>query len=198
MVEYPDNDLTRMIEALRSGNLAGSHGGGVASASPLPTVRSADLGRMTPDPPPLTFEEQEALDQQARAAGMSDHRLPEGVIAGSEGYATMEDALAAGSPIERVAQVRIESRQTAREFLRRSSRLPDFRNVEGIDLVKCEVLLDGMTFPIAGDDVVKFKQFVVETAHAAIMNSLKEAMSLLTPAPTLEEADAQPEGDSEV
>jgi len=104
--------------------------------------------------------------------------------------------------------VRGPDRQNAREFLGVRSRLPDFRKVEGIDLLRGYAMVDGMEFPIPTEKASEFKRFVVETARAAIMESMEEAVGLFTTPETAEVEDGgsttgtapavqqQPEGSS--
>lgn len=198
---FPENDFTRMIDMTRGGNLSGVRRVGVASATPLPTVQSAALGRPVEEPPPLTREEREELDRQAIAAGVLDPRLgnqnTDGTPAGVQNnYASMEEALAAGAPVNAPpTSDPTESRQTAREFLAHNiargqvdltqraaaqaailaPRIPNFRQVEGIDLVRNTVVLDGLAFPITDEKAAELKQFVVEVARDAIMTKLEEA-----------------------
>src|SRR5689334_20471584 len=98
MVDYPQNDFTRMIEEIGQRNVGGARGGGVASASPLPTVRSADLGREVPEEPPMSLEERAELDLLAQQAGVKDPRLGN-VEQDAVGYKSQEEALAAGAPV---------------------------------------------------------------------------------------------------
>ncbi len=202
-VEYPQNDFTRMIEEVSSGNRSGVHREGVASATPLPTVQSADLGREVPPSPEMSAEERAELDRLAVAAGVKDERLgTAGPEAPQGAYASLEEAMAAGAPvnqptpepvIERVpAGTRgIALQQQARAPVRTivQPRLPDFRKVEGIDLVQNRVVLDGMDFPITDEQAAEFKQFVVEVARTAIMDRLNEAVGLFSTPETVEVTD---------
>ena len=61
-------------------------------------------------------------------------------------------------------------------------RVPDFRKVEGIDLINNAVVVDGLTFPLSAEQALELRQMVVETARAAIMEKLDEAMKLFTEA----------------
>src|SRR6267142_2823450 len=188
-VEFPQIEFTQMIERVGASNRAGSHMEGVASASPLPTAQSADLGKQVEELPPLTQEERDHLDRMAVEAGVRDPRI--GTVEGvPPTYGSLEEAIAAGASVnppvvERYTpgmqgMVRGSDRQIAREFLATRSRLPDFRQVEGIDLLRGYALVDGMEFPISPEKAAEFKKFVVETARAAIMKSMEEAVGLFT------------------
>jgi hypothetical protein len=73
MVDYPENDFTRMIEMTNQENRSGVRRNiGVASATPMPTVQSAAVGRPVEDEAPLTAEERAELDKAAIAAGVRD------------------------------------------------------------------------------------------------------------------------------
>lgn len=194
-VEFPQNELTRLIETNAAMNRAG--GRGVASATPLPTVRSADMTQPPADePPPLTLEERAELDRLAREAGVVDESL--GVAKPQGAYDSMEAAIEAGKP---VAVERVTA-QSAREFIadrqvRRGEhmvarshsfvppptapRLPDFRNVEGIDLMQGRVMIDGMEFPMPPEDVRSYRQYVVNIARAAVQKQLDDALRLAEP-----------------
>jgi hypothetical protein len=176
-VVHPDNDYTRMIEMVSSQNRSGMRG--VASATPLPTAQSADVGRVADPPPPMSSEERANLDRLAIEAGVKDDRL---ASADPGQYPSLEEAVAAGAPVKPNYTPRAlmsRERMTAREAMAISTpRLPDFRRVEGIDLLRDRILIDGMEFPIPVDDAVHFKQYVVSIAKAAIMKMLNEATSL--------------------
>lgn len=203
-VEYPTNALTRLIEGTASQNQSGVRHSGVASATPVPSVRSADLGRPVEEDTPLSLEERQELDRLAQEAGIKDERLAQDESLGGQ-YGTFEEALAAGAaadlePVytasalahrenyaEATAQAR--ARMNRRAEPQAPPRLPDFRNVEGIDLLRNVVMVDGMEFAITDEDARVFRQFVVETAHAQITERLNEAMSLFTSVATPEDTD---------
>jgi len=196
MPEYPDNEFTRMIEMTRAEN-AGSRPG-VASATPMPTVRSADLGREVVDPPPLSPAEIEERNRLAREAGVVDPRIGPTETPGP--YASLEEAVAVGAPVPMTAREFIGAQKQApldvRELYMRPgrviglgpvSRMPDFRNVEFIDLKLGVVRIDGMEFAMPRGDVIEYKQYVIAIARQAIMDQLEEAEVLLT-APDMAEA----------
>lgn len=182
-VHFPKNNLTRMMEEVAARNAAGGSRAGVASATPMPTAQSADVGRLVPETAPLTPDEKVELDRLAIEAGVKDERL-EVSLGGEAGqYKSLEEALAAGAPIEKAAEAAQlaplpPQRGTAREFLARSTRLPDFRRVQTIDLVQNQVWVDDMSFPITEVEAVEFKRFVVEKARDSIMEKLTEADNL--------------------
>ena len=181
-IEYPQNEFTRMIEDTASGNRAGgARRVGVAMATPMPTVHSADLGREVPAP--LTEMERAELDLLAVQAGVRDERLGPVEPGTPPTYATLDEAVAAGAPLNQP----IPERRTAREFIgRQEARLPDFRRVEGIDLLRNRAMVDNMEFPITEQEALDFKKFVIATAREAIMRKLSEAADLF----------ASPEGSS--
>jgi hypothetical protein len=81
------------------------------------------------------------------------------------------------------------SRQTAREFIGRTEpapvviqqpRLPNFKNVQGIDLITGDVFVDDMAFKIPVQDLSEFRRYAVEVARASIMKQLDEALSLVS------------------
>lgn len=187
-VEYPKNELTRVLEETSRLN-AGGRAAGVASATPMPTVQSADVGRMVPELPSLTPEERAELDRKAVEAGIKDERI---TIPEDSPYNTLEAALAAGAPVRMPSMQAIPApslgRQTAREFLARESRLPDFFKIEGIDLISNVVWVDGMSFPITPVEAADFKVFVVNKARNSIMEKLTEAMNLFVLPETAEDA----------
>jgi len=190
-VAYPSNDFTKMIERTASGNRSGVRG--VASATPLPTVQSADMGREVLAP--LTAEERAELDLKAIAAGVRDPRI--GSPEATDGnYVSLDAAIAAGAPVEIPVErhpvgMAATGRIAAREFIAQTVRLPDFRHVEGIDLLRGCVMVDGMEFSIPETDARDFKQYVVETARAAIMTKLNEAAGLFAaPVTPAEEGSA--------
>lgn len=205
-VEYPRNDFTDMIEETSRQNVTGVRRAGVASALPLPTVRSSDLGQEIPEQAPLSPDELAELNRLAASIGMKDERI--GTADVSPGaYATLEDAINAGAPVAPVERVPAgtqgmaleqvarnqslgaqQGRQNARQFLAAAvPRLPDFRRVEGIDLMHNRVLVDGMEFPITEMEAMGFKKFVVETARTAIMDKLSEADDLFVQPVTAED-----------
>lgn len=194
-VEFPDNDFTRMIEMTAEDNRRGVRG--VASATPLPTVQSADLGKVV-EQVPMTEAERAELDRLAVEAGIQDERLGS---AGPEpaGSYTMEDAIAAGAPVaanlvpeyNARALNPARERMTAREYIgsRSVPRFPDFLRVEGINLIDGFALVDGMKFDVPPEKVLEFKRFVIDLVTADIMAKLTVAASLLTLPETAEGAD---------
>jgi len=205
-VDYPQNSLTQMIEEAARANRAG---GGmpvrrqveVASATSMPTVQSAAVGRPVEEPPPLTAEEREELDRQAILAGVLDPRLGNQNTDGTPintpttAYGSLEEAIAAGAPVNQPAPAvdpveNFRGGATREQLVMREKvrvmtgapRVPDFRKVEGIDLINNAVVVDGLTFPLSAEQALELRQMVVETARAAIMEKLDEAMKLFTEA----------------
>jgi hypothetical protein len=187
MAEYPTNDFTKMIEAVASGNRSGQFGGGgVASAIPLPSVQSADLGR---EVPMQTFApgEREELDRLAREAGVVDPRVGSTVTEATN-YATLEEAMAAGESVKApppptsdptMVPVRLPVGAMVLPVNRLVPTVPDFNKVEGIDLVTGRVVLGGMDFPLPEEKVRELKRLVIETAQAAIMEKMQAALQAL-------------------
>jgi hypothetical protein len=185
-VAFPENEFTQMIERLSSDNRSGVRGAGVASATPMPTAQSADLGRVVPDRP-LTPEERATLDRMAVEAGVRDERLP-GSAEAQPTYQTLEEAIRAGAAVEdTVVRVPVGARNLAP--LPSVPRMPDFRRVEGIDLERGLALVDGMSFPIPPEMVAEYKLAVVEVARDAIMEKLEEAVGLFARPETAEGTD---------
>lgn len=175
-VHHPSNILTQAMDRVAEMNRGGvPRSAGVASATSPPTARSADLGTEVP----LSEAERAELDAKARAAGIVDPRLgpaPEGA------YPSLDEAIAAGAPARsaRITQDRVTVPPVA------VPRLPNFRNVQGIDLLRNRVLVDDMEFPITEDQAREFKLFVVETARGAILEKLSEADGLFATPETVE------------
>ncbi len=159
-VSFPNNDFTQMIEMTARDNARGYVRPMTASADPRPSVRSAELGREVVTTEPLTMDEKNELDRMAREAGIQDERL--GNIEETGGaYATMEEALAAGASVHPPAQAASLGAQVGRPTRAsvlapantastlRVPRLPNFQNVQGIDLIRGVVYVDDMEFPIS-------------------------------------------------
>jgi hypothetical protein len=203
-VEYPQNDFVNMIEAVARRNAAG---GGVPgmTGEPQPAVRSRDLGqiieRNTVVDAPLTPQERHELDQAAIAAGIRDVSLGNtGAGAGDasqDQYGSLEAAMSAGAsvrvPAPEAPSVEgaglVLTRQNQRGPVVRSAppvlppappRLPDFRNVQGIDLISGVVYVDDMEFKMLAVDLLDLRQYAVNTARAEIMRRLDEAVSLFS------------------
>jgi hypothetical protein len=176
----------------------------------MPTVQSAAVGRPVEELPPLTAEEREELDKAAIAAGVRDPRLGNQNADGTlideppAAYGSLEEAIRAGAPVGSDAPAvdpvteygRLNpDRMTAREFLGRRAaqpmreqvrvltgapRVPNFKKIEGLDLVNNCAVVDGMTFPISEEQANVLKSLVIEVARAAIMKELDEAMTLFS------------------
>jgi hypothetical protein len=154
---------------------------------------------------PLSFEEREDLDAKARALGL----LPPLPGEGQGEYDSYEAALEAargpeapaseaptvdpvlamahnarlaraarlGAPAPRMEQPMFAAEPTVVEV----PRLPDFQNVQGIDLKKGVAYLDSMEFELGENDLRKLRKFVVQLAHHAFMARLNAAMGLFDP-----------------
>jgi hypothetical protein len=216
-VEYPQNDFTQMIEMVSRRNASGVVGlPGPATGEPQPTVRSAGLGRVVeqadaaaPDVP-LSAQEMHELNEAARAAGIKDERIgTAGPAVGSDvqsNYATLEEAMAAGSSVRTEAPsagAPVMTRQGPRgpvgrpapqaTFVPQAPRLPNFKNVQGIDLISGIVLVDDMEFKMHPQHIAELRRYAVETARDDIQKRLTEAMNMFT----LEEAPAEEGSDEE-
>jgi hypothetical protein len=113
--DLPNNEWTQMIERIHARNQGGGAVPGEIAVgvpmmgTPLPTVRSAELGRVLPaDDPnrPLRADEIEELNQQALASGLVVGPVNPSIARtlGASGeddapYASMEEAIAAGAPV---------------------------------------------------------------------------------------------------
>lgn len=186
-VDYPNNEFTQMIEQVGHRNRTGVSG--VASAAPLPTVQSADMGLVVDDPAqPLSPERKAELDRLAIEAGVVDERLPADV--GGQ-YASLDEAVRAGRSVEvtRVSGTSIPAGTYASLVTPVVPRLPDFSRVQEIDLVDGVVVVDGMTFPIPAADLLEFKRYAVATARESIMDRLNEAEGLFVQPATAEDTN---------
>jgi len=116
--EFPNNEWTQMIEAVRARNVRGAplppERGVPTVGTPMPAVRSADLGRPVAAPAtnpqrPLTVEEIENLNQEALRSGLVRGPVNLGIAATLDGrgaidgepvqYGSLEEAIAAGAPV---------------------------------------------------------------------------------------------------
>ena len=204
-VVLPKNDLTRMIELVARRNAAGVAGVPLVSGEPLPSVRSASLGEIVDaadagTDQPLSAEEIAVLNQQAIAAGIRDERLGNAGAAPEGNYESLEAALAAGAPVRSpvfdppVVRHRGGSMQTHVQQTNApaQARMPNFQNVQGIDLIEGVVYVDDMSFKIPKEDLSQFRQYVIEIARGSIMKDLEEALRLFTQ----ETAEAENGGDA--
>jgi len=192
-VEFPRNILTEAIEANARRNAAG---GGHATGEPRPTVRSAAMARALESNAqlePMTPERIAELDALALAAGVVDPRL--GNTEQVEGeYASLEEALAAGAPVERPAEPvkyavvngRLSGQQSnvnrppVSPRVVAAPRLPDFKNVQGIDLISGVVYVDDMEFTISASELTFLRSFAVDVARTEVLKKLEEASGLFT------------------
>ena len=179
MVEYPSNELTKAIEALGELNRSGMARGGVASATPLPTVRSAAFGEVAEEP--LTPEQIAELDLLAAQAGVKDERLGTTTETTQGAYKNMDEALAAGAPIIRPSVPSPAAlRQTAREYIADMKRMPDFNKVQGFDLLANVVLIDGVTFPLDEETARDLRLQALEIVRQTLTEQMANAMKELT------------------
>jgi hypothetical protein len=194
MVEFPENNFTRMIEEVSRRNQETGGGRGLPmSADPRPSVVSASLGREVPAAPaplPLSAAEKAELDRLAIEAGMIDERLD--TTNAAPQYATLEDAIAAsldGTPaaIDPAREITREVWSSAGRPLNAPSprarpvvtvsRLPNFKNVQGIDLILGVVYVDDLSFELPAVNLLEFRKFAATVARRQIMQSLDAAMA---------------------
>jgi hypothetical protein len=190
-VVYPRNDFTEMIERTSSDNRSGVRGG-MASATPVPTAQSADFGRPVPEAPPLSDEERIERDRLAASLGITDGALP----TEQERYKSLDEAIEAGAPV-RPARVPVGAAGYQYGVLGGAMpRLPDFTRVEGIDLLRNRVMVDGMEFPIPEEEAREYKKYVIEVARDAIFQALSAAETLFgEPAPAEGASEVTTRGD---
>ena len=207
----PQNEWTLMIQAMearkRGGGPMPDAEGVPIMGTPLPAVRSADLGRattpMVPVPPPLSYEEITELNRKALESGVHPSQIPGFSEEESMGpYASLEDAIKAGAPVGAdEAQVAIGAqrfrepvpvfpppdagRQTAREFVAARNaansvpHLPDFTKVQMIDMVNGKVYVDGMEFECTKPELKMLRTFCVKKAKEQVLAALEKALSAL-------------------
>lgn len=189
---YPRNEFTDLIERASGIETRGP----VAlppSASPPPTVRSGALGRVSPVPEaaPLSPEERAEFDAAASALGIVDGGAPAEM---ASGYPTMEDALRAGAPVGAELP---PDRQTAREFIASReamraggmrmpaasvaatpfSRMPNFSNIEGLDLTRGSIVVDGVVFPLEQRDTDRLRKWALSEVRRQVNRTLREQFS---------------------
>jgi hypothetical protein len=133
LAELPNNEWTQMIEAVRSRNQRGTSlspdelaAGVPVVGTPMPSVRSADLGKRVRQPVddpnrPLSAAEIEELNKAAIASGLvrgpvnpSIARTLGGEVEDSP-YASLEEAIAAGAPVGADAEAIAEGAAAFRE-----------------------------------------------------------------------------------
>ena len=179
----PNNPLTRMLEDASRMRVEGRREVPVNSGD-LPSARSASIGRIVTDPPPLSPAEKEELDAKARELGLLP---PEGTE--SSNYVSQEAALQAGAPVERLTATEViasqggfaKNRQPA-SFGGGIPRLPDFTKVEGIDLLRNVIYVDSMEFSIPKVDADEFRLYAIRIARETITKKLNDAMAALNAA----------------
>lgn len=187
-VDFPRNEFTEMIERVSKMNQ------GVRSApvtaGDLPTVRSAAFGEPTVVPAVLSEEERAELDARAIELGIlppADGTPPEAA------YATMEEALAAGAPVNRPPNPAAKSPVVSSAV---TPRLPDLTRVQGIDLVRGVVYVDDMEFAMPIDDTRQFARYVMELARECVMSQFNQALATfgMKVSPVVEERKDGEEG----
>lgn len=162
--EFPQNALTKIIEEAALRNVGGkAH---AVSAGSMPTVRSAALGQPVPDAPSsLSLDERQELDERARSLGI----LPP--LEGEQGaYGTLEEAMNAGQPVnQRVVAERMVPTPPAR--------LPDLRNIQGIDLQLNVAYVDNLDFPIPPEDAERLRRYVIELVRNQVTEAFNQAIA---------------------
>jgi hypothetical protein len=182
--------------------------GSVISADSQPTVRSAELGTVVRQAP-LSAEESALLDRMALESGLVRGPVTPGIRnmlnnAAEEGpYGSLEDAIRAGAPVgmsdEEIAAQAVRFRepepvrraigergpvQTPRQFIAAQPasqlpRLPDFKQVQIIDLINGKVYVDGLEFVLTKEQSQMLRRFAVQTAKEQIQKSLDTALAAL-------------------
>jgi len=186
-VSFPQNHLTQLIDRVKEENqMYGGRGPveSTVSAGPTPTVRSSSLGPSVPEAPPMSAEENEEANRKLRALGI----LPPDPEADAA-YGSLEEAMEAGMPVERppMGEPIALHRPTrpmpnvARTSMPDAPRLPDFSKVQGIDLIRNVVYIDGMEFAISEEDSRDMRVYVVTTASNAIMAQFNNVLNALVP-----------------
>lgn len=191
--DYPQNELTEMIEEVARLNAAGGGGArrmpapGPVSAEPGPTVRSAAMGQPVAPLPPLSPEERMELDQKARELGI----MPRDDEPVGEVYATLADAIAAGASVHPPVAVpppnppgSLGAALTPRERAQfpqptvvRMTRLPDFKKVQGIDLIRGVAFVDSLEFTMDAATVADLRTLVLGLARESIMAQFDAALT---------------------
>jgi len=198
-VQYPRNPLTEAMESLSRINAAHGHGLPVHTGEAPPAVRSAAMREPQPVEEPLTPEEHERLNALARAAGIQDPRLGNAPEPGSGPQSlydsmSLEEVMALSAPVHPRVPDPPMDRMTAREAVAHvtqraygptpvnpvtlppAPRIPNFRNVQGIDLIEGVVYVDDLSFTIPKPDVAEFRRYAVEIARAMITQQMDEAL----------------------
>ena len=67
-------------------------------------------------------------------------------------------------------------------IVEKGSRLIDFKQIQGIDLIRGIVWVDGFEIKIPTDDIVKFKKYALDLAVSFVTEQLALAMAELMPA----------------
>lgn len=160
----PRNPFTDLIERVAEVNAGGGRRGMVeaaVSSGAAPTVRSASLGPL----PELTDAEKAERDAKLIELGI----LPK--PAEVEQPEVQEQA-----PVVSIA---MNQRQVSKPEV---PRLPNFARVQGIDLVRKVVYVDGMEFPVSEQDASDMRIYAMETARNFIINQFNAVFQMLVPA----------------
>lgn len=153
---YPDNPLTRVLT---------DRNGSPVTGTPLPSTRSAVLGKAVPEaPPPLSVEERAELDKKAMELGI----IPKDTTSEGTNYDSFASAITAGAPVLKPA-VPVAPKYS----------LPDFTKVGPIDLVKNVVTVGDIEFPISPADSDRFKKYALNVARTSIEQHLADALRAL-------------------
>jgi hypothetical protein len=201
MTEVPvekDNALTRFMRQVADTNAAaglpaGRSAGGPAGVDPPTRVRSNAMNSPLPVRP-LSPEERAELDQKARAIGiMPKDELDELTDPDDEdecvALSEQEKLNPTASAIPTPGSIRNPARATAPSQILneargpyvaftplKKSQLPDFRNVEGFDLINNTIRVDGMIFPIPLEDVLAMKSYAVQIVLDHVVAQLAKAL----------------------
>lgn len=188
-----DNPFTRLINRVAEINaMDGKPAGRAASQAAehfRPAIPEHQFKHMTPGQQRAVlhapeFDLQEMREAQARAQALGVIDTDEDDLPPTMQGPSMEDieamipqrlarTAAATAPSPAGPRVPQGVRQTG------GARMPDFKKVEGFDLLNEQVIIDGMAFPIPKDGVTDLKKFAIEIALAAVTVNLAQALIAL-------------------
>ncbi len=199
-VSFPRNHLTQLIDRVKEENqMYGGRGPveSTVSAGPTSTVRSSSLGPVVPSAPPMSEAENAEANAKLRALGI----LPPDPLADAA-YGSLEEAIAAGAPVDAI-NLEVQPHMTgspstlktdhlfkrpgrtimvsAEPSMPSAPHLPDFSKVQGIDLIRNVVYIDGMEFLISEEDSRDLRVYVVQTASNAITAQFTNVLNALVP-----------------
>jgi hypothetical protein len=118
----------------------------------------------------MTMEEIIAMSGGAAAPAASPSVAPAPILTRQTRNGLLSGPVTNASPPARVVT----------QVVTQPPRLPNFRNVQGLDLITGEVFVDDMSFKMSPADLSEFRRYAVEVARAEIMKQLEEAMNLFT------------------